>query len=604
MSNQSRLVISIFLVSILILGGSDATFLIKQAKAMTPTAEIPNWVKNNAKWWAEGHLSDADFIKGIQYMVQQGLITVPPTAISSNPNTEIPSWFKGTAKWWALGQVSDADFITSIQYLIENGIIVVPTQTTPSPTTTTQSPTTNMPGSTTTEEYQPYTNTQYGFSFEYPKGWSLRENFGPNYSIQSVVVSPDENLQLFVGVLKNNNPYSGLTTQEILGDVTGLMRNACSKSTFDTRGFTCTNPQFTSNVTSYHGVPLYEVAMFWTKTFSNGTSIRWDSVWGVVPSGADVWLMIIESSADEFVKYQDEISHIGDSLNVYTVGTTTSGTTPQGGTTTPGTTPQGGTANGGTTPSSVYSSKEAYCQAKYGSNVHYDSSLNSCVSYGGYNTPEEYCQGKYGSDYHYDPSSNKCVSYNSYNSPDEYCQGTYGPQYHYDSSTNTCMPSTTGGASSGQQSSGQQGGGGTSNGGSTQGGGTPGSAGIDLTGTWQGNVKGSGSYSYINQKTGNQEQVNCQYSGPITFTLTQNGNDLTGNVAATVSITGDPDCQQVPVYPFQGALSATIFGSGFSGTVGTLNINGQFTSDLLRGTIGGNIGVIPVQGQFTASRTS
>ena len=38
--------------------------------------EIPGWVKNNADWRSQGLVSDGDFIKGITFMVENGIITV------------------------------------------------------------------------------------------------------------------------------------------------------------------------------------------------------------------------------------------------------------------------------------------------------------------------------------------------------------------------------------------------------------------------------------------------------------------------------------------------------------------------------------------------
>ena len=38
--------------------------------------EIPEWVKNNAGWWAEGIITDDDFINGIQFLIQIGLISI------------------------------------------------------------------------------------------------------------------------------------------------------------------------------------------------------------------------------------------------------------------------------------------------------------------------------------------------------------------------------------------------------------------------------------------------------------------------------------------------------------------------------------------------
>ena len=38
-------------------------------------AEVPSWVKNNAGWWAEGAISDDEFVNGIQHLITMGLIS-------------------------------------------------------------------------------------------------------------------------------------------------------------------------------------------------------------------------------------------------------------------------------------------------------------------------------------------------------------------------------------------------------------------------------------------------------------------------------------------------------------------------------------------------
>ena len=37
---------------------------------------IPQWIKNNAKWWANDQISDEDFVKSIQYLVKKGIIRI------------------------------------------------------------------------------------------------------------------------------------------------------------------------------------------------------------------------------------------------------------------------------------------------------------------------------------------------------------------------------------------------------------------------------------------------------------------------------------------------------------------------------------------------
>jgi len=45
-------------------------------KDSTPEINVPGWIKNNADWWSQGLISDDDFVKGIQYLVEQGIIKI------------------------------------------------------------------------------------------------------------------------------------------------------------------------------------------------------------------------------------------------------------------------------------------------------------------------------------------------------------------------------------------------------------------------------------------------------------------------------------------------------------------------------------------------
>jgi len=88
-------------------------------------AVIPDWVKNNAKWWSEGGIKDEDFVSGIQFLIENGIMEVDPPAPSNLSSDSIPDWVKNNAGWWADGQISDDDFISGIYFMIQNGIIVI-----------------------------------------------------------------------------------------------------------------------------------------------------------------------------------------------------------------------------------------------------------------------------------------------------------------------------------------------------------------------------------------------------------------------------------------------------------------------------------------------
>ena len=94
---------------------------------ITPTTpSIPSWIKNNAGWWADNAIGDEDFVLGIQYLIEEGIMKIPPTTQGSSGDTnEIPSWIKNNAGWWADNAIGDEDFVLGIQYLIEEGIMSI-----------------------------------------------------------------------------------------------------------------------------------------------------------------------------------------------------------------------------------------------------------------------------------------------------------------------------------------------------------------------------------------------------------------------------------------------------------------------------------------------
>jgi len=87
---------------------------------------IPEWIRNNAKWWAEGTIDDSDFISGIQYLIQKEIMSIPDSSRAESAGSQnIPEWIRTNAGWWSQGLISDGDFVKGIQYLINQGIIVI-----------------------------------------------------------------------------------------------------------------------------------------------------------------------------------------------------------------------------------------------------------------------------------------------------------------------------------------------------------------------------------------------------------------------------------------------------------------------------------------------
>ncbi len=106
---------------------NELTISDKEEKCQSSEVKIPEWVRNNAKWWSESRIGDSDFVGGIQYLIKVKIMKIPETvqSISSGGSQEIPGWIKNNADWWSQGLISDDDFVKGIQYLVEQGIIKI-----------------------------------------------------------------------------------------------------------------------------------------------------------------------------------------------------------------------------------------------------------------------------------------------------------------------------------------------------------------------------------------------------------------------------------------------------------------------------------------------
>ena len=113
----------------LVIGLSTSPIIISSSWA---EESIPSWIKNNAGWWASGMITEDEFLKGIEYLINKNIILidstidekayVPPDTSDMN---RVPDWVKNNAEWWAADLIGDYDFLNGIKYLVNKGIILV-----------------------------------------------------------------------------------------------------------------------------------------------------------------------------------------------------------------------------------------------------------------------------------------------------------------------------------------------------------------------------------------------------------------------------------------------------------------------------------------------
>jgi hypothetical protein len=94
-------------------------------------AQIPSWVKNVAGWWASGVISENEFLTGIEYLINNNIISLDFVPCNDKIQSQygdtksVPDWIKNNASWWSDNLIDDTDFINGLQYLIEYKIIKI-----------------------------------------------------------------------------------------------------------------------------------------------------------------------------------------------------------------------------------------------------------------------------------------------------------------------------------------------------------------------------------------------------------------------------------------------------------------------------------------------
>jgi len=118
---QKRLLL--VLITFVSLIGSS--ILVPNSSAQEDT-QIPSWIKNVAGWWANGEISENEFLDGITYLINNNIILLDYIPCSTKIESQtissaklVPDWVKNNAKWWSDDLIEDADFVNGIEYLIK-----------------------------------------------------------------------------------------------------------------------------------------------------------------------------------------------------------------------------------------------------------------------------------------------------------------------------------------------------------------------------------------------------------------------------------------------------------------------------------------------------
>ena len=99
---------------------------------------IPEWIKQLSKFWADGSISDEEFIAAVEHLIKSRIIQSPSLSITDEDEqfmasitgeqkeVKVELWVKNIAKWFAEGLIGPAEFVGALEFLVEEEIISSP----------------------------------------------------------------------------------------------------------------------------------------------------------------------------------------------------------------------------------------------------------------------------------------------------------------------------------------------------------------------------------------------------------------------------------------------------------------------------------------------
>ncbi len=97
---------------------------IHEAVGFPTPLPIPDWVRQSAQQWSEDG-AGGDFVAGIGFIIQNNILLGDASDPGLLQDGAIPSWVGHNARWWAQGEISDGEYVAVLRHLVDEGIIRV-----------------------------------------------------------------------------------------------------------------------------------------------------------------------------------------------------------------------------------------------------------------------------------------------------------------------------------------------------------------------------------------------------------------------------------------------------------------------------------------------
>ena len=83
--------------------------------------QIPEWLKQTTDLWLKGSITETEYVKSINYLLEKQLMHIPHMESSrDSTSSDIPIWINTNSEKWVNGEITDDEFSIAIQWVLDH----------------------------------------------------------------------------------------------------------------------------------------------------------------------------------------------------------------------------------------------------------------------------------------------------------------------------------------------------------------------------------------------------------------------------------------------------------------------------------------------------
>ena len=86
--------------------------------------QIPDWFKQTTEFWVSDNMSNDEYFKTVEFLLEEKLIHIPQTKSPNDSVTSgIPVWIKDNAGKWTNDEISNDGFSIGLQWMLDHKLV-------------------------------------------------------------------------------------------------------------------------------------------------------------------------------------------------------------------------------------------------------------------------------------------------------------------------------------------------------------------------------------------------------------------------------------------------------------------------------------------------